>query len=182
MDHSGASGSGTANSPRLAAAPLEAIFARCQDELLGMLYYLLGNVEDARDALQEAFVKCWQHREQLLGIENLRGWVFRVAMNAGRDLRNAAWRRYRRRLNDGEKLPMTIGRSVEGEAVHREQLTLLHDALLRLRQEEREVFLLRQNGQMTYEEIAQTLQVPVGTVKTRMRLALERLRQSLEGK
>jgi RNA polymerase sigma-70 factor (ECF subfamily) len=48
-----------------------------------------------------------------------------------------------------------------------------------LRPEEQEVFLLRQNGELTYEEIAETLDVPTGTVKTRMRLALSRLREVL---
>ena len=45
------------------AHPLEAAFAQYQDELLGTLFYLVGNREDARDALQEAFIKCWRHRE-----------------------------------------------------------------------------------------------------------------------
>ena len=51
--------------------------------------------------------------------------------------------------------------------------------LSELRAEEQEVFLLRQNGEMTYEEIAEALGVPSGTVKTRMRLALSKLREVL---
>jgi RNA polymerase sigma-70 factor (ECF subfamily) len=58
----------------------------------------------------------------------------------------------------------------------------LREALAQLRQEEQEVFLLRQNGELTYEEIAEMLEVPTGTVKTRMRLALSRLREVLEEK
>ena len=49
-----------------------------------------------------------------------------------------------------------------------------------LRPEEQEVFLLRQNGELTYEQIAEMLTVPVGTVKTRMRMALGKLREVLE--
>ena len=60
-----------------------------------------------------------------------------------------------------------------------ERLTRLREALKQLRPEEQEVFLLRQNGELTYEEIAETLDVPTGTIKTRMRLALARLREVL---
>jgi RNA polymerase sigma-70 factor (ECF subfamily) len=55
----------------------------------------------------------------------------------------------------------------------------LRAAIADLREEEKEVFLLRQNGELTYEEIADLLSIPSGTVKTRMRLALERLRKVL---
>jgi RNA polymerase sigma-70 factor (ECF subfamily) len=67
-------------------------------------------------------------------------------------------------------------------AMHRERLAMLRGAIGRLRPEQREIFLLRQDGQMTYEQIAEAVSSPVGTVKTRMRLALAKLRESLEGK
>ena len=60
-----------------------------------------------------------------------------------------------------------------------ERLVRLRESIARLRPEEQEVFLLRQNGDLTYEEIAETLGVPTGTVKTRMRMALARLREEL---
>jgi len=160
---------------------LEEVFSRCQDELLGTLYYLLGNVEDARDALQEAFVKCWRHRAKLPEIENLHAWVFRVALNAGRDLRAAAWRRKRRPLDEREAVLVAPQTGPQADAERRERIELLRRALLELRPEEQEVFLLRQNGQLTYDEIARSLDIPTGTVKTRMRLALAKLREVLEG-
>jgi RNA polymerase sigma-70 factor, ECF subfamily len=161
---------------------LEEVFARCQDELLGMLYYLLGNVDDARDALQEAFVKCWRRRETLEEIENLRAWVFRIALNAGRDLRGTAWHRRRRPLQEREFKLVAREDSPQEEVLHRERLSLVSSALLKLRPEEQEVFLLRQNGQLTYEQIAESVSIPVGTVKTRMRLALTKLREALLAK
>jgi RNA polymerase sigma factor (sigma-70 family) len=164
------------------ATALEEVFAHCQDELLGTLYYLLGNAEDARDALQEAFLRCWRHRQGVPQIDNLRAWIFRVALNVGRDVRSAAWRRRRRPMDEDEQAMLTSReRPPEAEAARREQLTLLRRALHGLRPEEQEVFLLRQNGQMTYDEIAETINIPVGTVKTRMRLALAKLREALEG-
>ena len=60
-----------------------------------------------------------------------------------------------------------------------ESLQQLRDALMHLRPEEKEVFLLRQNGELTYEQIAELHSRPVGTVKTQMRSALEKLRKLL---
>jgi RNA polymerase sigma factor (sigma-70 family) len=161
---------------------LEGVFSRHQDELLGMLYYLLGNIEDARDALQETFIKCWRNRQGVAEIRNLRAWVFRIAVNAGRDLRSTAWRRRRKPLDNGEATVVAHDHGPEADATRREQLALIRQALLGLRPEEQEVFLLRQNGAMTYDQIAQSINIPIGTVKTRMRLALTKLRAALEAK
>ncbi len=159
---------------------LEAAFAQYQGELLGMLYYLVGNMEDARDALQETFVKCWRNRHRVSEVENLRAWIFRVALNAGRDLRSTAWRRRRRTLEHEESALISHSTTPEVNATHREQLALVRQAVSDLRPEEQEVFQLRQNGQMTYDEIAKTIGIPIGTVKTRMRLALTKLRKAIE--
>jgi RNA polymerase sigma factor (sigma-70 family) len=168
---------------------LEDAFARWQDELLGTLYYLVGNREDARDALQETFVKCWRKRQDLGEIENLKAWIFRVALNTGRDLRSSAWRRRRQPLAEGELSAAqhsaaqhsVTQHSASSELVHAEELTRVRTAVMDLRPEEQEVFLLRQNGELTYEAIAEAIGIPLGTVKTRMRLAIEKLRVALAG-
>lgn len=161
------------------AALLEEAFQRHQGELLGTLYYLVGNLEDARDALQNAFIKCWRHQAEVGNIENLKAWIFRVALNAGRDIRETAWRRKRQGLPEDEASLASRQDSPDMIAEHDERLTRLREALHELRAEEQEVFLLRQNGELTYEQIAEMLAVPTGTVKTRMRLALARLREVL---
>jgi RNA polymerase sigma-70 factor (ECF subfamily) len=166
--------------PSADAERLEELFSRCQDELLGMLYYLLGSAEDARDALQEAFIKCWRRREILGGIENLRAWVFQVTLNTGRDMRSSAWRRHRRSLNQPEAEVIAQPTNNDADRRREEQLAAVRHALRQLRSEEQEVFLLRQNGELTYEEIALSLRLPLGTVKTRMRLAIGKLREALD--
>jgi len=158
---------------------LEEVFARCQSELMGLLYHMVGNTEDARDAYQDTFVKCWRNRDQVPSVQNLKAWIFRIALNTGRDMRQTAWRRHRRDLpDDGFDL---AGHSSSPEAAveRTEQMTLIRTAVSQLRSEEKEVFLLRQNAEMTYEEIAEALGIPSGTVKTRMRLALAKLRTTL---
>ena len=165
--------------PAPGAGLLEEAFARHQAELLGTLYYLVGNLEDARDALQEAFVKCWRHQAEVPGIENLKAWIFRIALNTGRDIRETAWRRKRQALPDDGSSVVSRHDGPAEVVEHDERLARLRKALAELRPEEQEVFLLRQNGELTYEEIAETLNLPTGTVKTRMRLALTRLREVL---
>jgi len=161
------------------ASLLEEAFARHQAELLGTLFYLVGNLEDARDALQEAFIKCWRHQAEVGGIDNLKAWIFRVALNTGRDIRETAWRRKRQGLPEDESTLASRHQGPVEIVEHDERLSRLREAMQQLRPEEQEVFLLRQNGELTYEQIAETLDVPTGTVKTRMRLALARLREVL---
>jgi len=62
---------------------------------------------------------------------------------------------------------------------HKESIDRVRQAILGLRDEEKEVFLLRQNGDLTYEQIAEMRRCPVGTIKTQMRTALEKLRKVL---
>ena len=178
MEQAKATGRGVAEDLQTARR-LEDLFAHSQAELLGTLYHLLNNADDARDALQDAFMKCWRHQTEAAGVENLRAWVFRIVLNTGRDLRDTAWRRRRRPLDDGESGPPATALPA-AELEQREEIGRVQAAVRRLRQEEQDVFLLRQNGELTYEEIGEMLRIPTSTVKTRMRLALDKLRQALE--
>ena len=177
--------------PRRASCPppsenrgetLETHFSGLHGELLGTLYHLLGNMEDANDALQETFIKCWRNREQLPEIENVRAWIFRIAVNTGRDMRMTAWRRKRQALGDEQAAVPSKEASPAQHAHRSEEMERLRIVVSELRDEEREVFLLRQNGDLTYEAIAETLSIPLGTVKTRMRMALSHLREHLAPK
>lgn len=158
---------------------LEAAFAQHQSELLGTLFYLTGNLEDARDALQETFLKCWKHQHEVASIVNLKAWIFRIALNTGRDLRQTAWRRKRQSLEEDIAMTPSTALRPGVELEQAEQLARVRSALGDLRSEEQEVFLLRQNGGLSYEEIGAAIGIPTGTVKTRMRLALTKLRAAL---
>ena len=161
-----------------AGKKLAAEFDHAHRELIGTLYYIVGNAEEARDVLQEAFLKCWRNRSSIKEITNLRGWVFRIAVNTARDHRKSAWNRKRQTLPD--EVPVVAdSMPPEQELMQDEQVRQLRSAVMRLRPEEQEVFLLRQNGEMTYEAIAEAVAIPIGTVKTRMRSALKQLRESL---
>lgn len=154
-------------------------FNELRDDLVSTLWFLLGNREDAQDAAQDAFLKCWRAQDGLDDVRNLRAWIFRVALNAAKDLRRSAWYRRAKPLG-GEEVMLKGNEAAPGESLeYQETLERLRRALINLRQDEKEVFLLRQNGELTYEQIADIRHSPVGTVKTQMRTALQKLRRQL---
>src|SRR5947209_4946127 len=73
-------------------------FNDAKDELISTLIFVLGNREDAKDAAQDAFIKCWNAREQLSQVVNLRAWIFRVCFNTAKDHQRSAWHRRARPL------------------------------------------------------------------------------------
>jgi RNA polymerase sigma-70 factor (ECF subfamily) len=145
------------------------------------LYLLLGNYEDAQDAVQETFLKCWRGRDRIAQVQNLPGWIFRVGVNAARDLQRTAWRRRARPLNYVAQAS-SHGASPHEIAEEREDQRRLQAALLALRPEEQEVYRLRVGGCLTFEAIARLRHSPVGTVKTQMRAAIAKLHQALAQK
>jgi RNA polymerase sigma-70 factor (ECF subfamily) len=169
----------TPGSPAAWADLLLRTFTDLRDDLVSTLWFVLGNQEDAQDIAQEVFLRCWRTQEGLPEVQNLRAWIFRVGLNAAKDLQRSAWRRRVKPLLGGEVMPHIDSVPPARELEDREALQQLRDALLHLRPEEKEVFLLRQNGELTYEQIAEMANRPVGTVKTQMRSALQKLRKVL---
>ncbi len=154
-------------------------FTALRDELVSTLWFVLGNQDDAQDVAQEAFLRCWRTQEGLTDVMNLRAWIFRVGLNAAKDVQRSAWRRRVKPLLGAESMPIVNAVSPIDSLEDQEAVCQLRQALLHLRPEEKEVFLLRQNGELTYEQIAEMQNRPVGTVKTQMRSALQKLRKVL---
>ncbi len=154
-------------------------FEALRERLLGTALLVLGHREDAREAVQDAFLKCWSRRGQMAQVADRNAWVFTVLLNAARDIRRRRTVRRAAALPDEPALPASREPSPAAAAEGREEVARVRAALWRLPDTEREVFLLRQNGELTFEAIAGILDAPVGTVKTRMRAALRRLREVL---
>jgi RNA polymerase sigma-70 factor (ECF subfamily) len=154
-------------------------FDEVRDELVSTLWFVLGNQEDAQDTAQEAFLKCWRARDGLAEVQNLRAWIFRVGLNAAKDLQRSAWRRRAKPLR-GEAAQLPSNEVAPMQMLEdQESLERIRRAIFDLRPEVKEVFLLRQNGGLTYEQIATQLNCSVGTVKTQMRSALNKIRKAL---
>src|SRR5947209_15675840 len=140
---------GSADGSHSSADRLVRAFNDMRDELVSSLLYLLGNREDAQDAAQEAFIKCWRSQESLPDVQNLRAWIFRVGLNTAKDMQRSAWSRKAKPFLADETL--IVGR--EGPAAEQleeqEDLTRLRQALLDLRAVDKDMFSLRQTGGLT---------------------------------
>jgi RNA polymerase sigma-70 factor (ECF subfamily) len=156
---------------------LVAAFTALRDELVSTLAYVLGSRDDAADAAQETFLKCWRARASIPDVQNLRAWIFRVGLNTARDVQRSGWAKRAKPLIAEDVLLPAQEPSPADKLEDEEKVARLRQGILTLRPEEREVFLLRQNGELTYEQIAELRGVPVGTVKTQMRTAIIKLRK-----
>jgi RNA polymerase sigma-70 factor (ECF subfamily) len=155
-------------------------FNEMRDELLSTLWFVLGNRDDAQEIAQEVFLRCWRTRHTMGDVRDLRAWIFRCGLNAARDVQRSAWRRRVKPLL-GEDIMQLADDGLATQAVEdAETLQKIRQGLHTLRPDEKEVFLLRQNGELTYAEIAAMRKCPVGTVKTQMRTALEKLRKYID--
>jgi len=154
-------------------------FAEVRPRLLEKLRVLLGNEADAQDALQTAFLHCWRARASLDQVRNVRGWIWRVGVNAGRDLQKSYWRRRVRPLALAGEDALCRPACPAQALLREEQQTRLRSALEHLRPAERDVFLLRHDGALTFQEIAKQRGCPVGTAKPLMRNAVRKLRRLL---
>mgnify|MGYP001035708746 CR=1 FL=1 len=165
---------------RSVGSPLEEAFCRWQDELLGTLYILLGSLREAEEAFQETFRHCWCRREQLSNLSDRKLWIFRTALEIARQRRATAWRRRWRlwNLETPEEARSEAAPNPTPEEHTNDPIALWRQRLMKLPPEEQEVFLLRQNAQLPYEQIADLLPAPLGVVKAQMRRALAKLVQA----
>jgi RNA polymerase sigma-70 factor (ECF subfamily) len=175
------------------AAAFEILVADRSGEIYGLLYRLTENCEEARDLTQETFLRAFQSIGHFRGDADLRTWIYRIAINQARN----RWRWWRRRRRDttvsldapdgpyGQPLNATLradrGEDPEQQTLARERERVLRSALQTLGSSYREAVVLRDIEGFSYEEIAATLEISIGTVKSRLSRGREELRKKLEG-
>ena len=139
------------------------------DTAFAVAYLILGNSADCEDAMSEAILRAYEHRDRLKKRDSFRAWFLQI-------LRNEAYNtmRRRRRLTPVEELPE--GPAPDADSAGRLDLKA---ALRELTEDQRTALLLQQEG-YSLEEIGEALDVPVGTVKSRISRAKKTLRTILE--
>jgi RNA polymerase sigma-70 factor (ECF subfamily) len=168
----------------------EQLVARFHADVYGLLYRLLGDREEARDATQETFLRVYRTIGRFRGECGLRTWLYRIALNQAAN-RHRWWRRNGDRLVSMEALreetEPSFGETLidpradpEQQTIAREEERLLTEALERIRPVFRVALLLRDVEGLSYEEIAATLHISLGTVKSRIARGRELLRQEVQ--
>jgi RNA polymerase sigma-70 factor, ECF subfamily len=161
----------------------ELLYDRHGGAAFSLAYRMVGNRVAAEDITQEAFLSIWRSR---LRYEPARGsvrtWVLGIVHHRGVDgLRRHAVHDRRRAGMEGVEERFEAPERTEVEAARRQEARSVRDALQALPDEQAKVIELAYFGGFSHSQIADMLGMPLGTVKGRMRLGLEKLRQSLEG-
>lgn len=146
--------------------------------VLNVIYRLCGDDQLAEDAAQETFLRAWQNLASYRPGTPLRNWLYRIAVNAGTDM----LRKERRILPDAiEDLDLTDGRpGLETVVSHNERTRLVQNAILSLPDASRAVLVLREYEGLSYQEISSTLDIPLGTVMSRLNYARNTLKAKLQ--
>lgn len=162
------------------------LIKRYESRLFPALYHILQNAEDARDALQDAFLCAYQSLDQFEGRADFYTWLYRIGVNAA--LTHKRKRRRACTLNlcdEGRTLePVDVSRASEpSHALTRaEQFTMVWDALSCLTTNDRALLVLKDMEGMRYKEVADLLKVPIGTVRSRLHRARLKLWELLKEK
>ena len=149
-----------------------------RDNVYRLAYRMCGNAYDADEAAQEAFVAAWRALPNFRGDAKFSTWLYRLTTNAAIDVMRREKRH--KAVGDGEMIEVADDADSPQETVERtEQQEAVQKALATLSEEYREVLLLRYMEELDYAEIAEVLQLPSGTVKSRINRAKAALKAAL---
>jgi len=158
-------------------AAFEALFQQYQKLVFKNAYLITGTKEDAEDILQEVFVSVWRSRHTFNPTKGkLTTWLYRVTVNKCME------KRRKKNLTavslEGIDLPET--KSVDDVLISRQEYERLIEAMDSLDTKHRVVLVLRYFNDLSYQEIAETVGIPLGTVKSRINQALRLLREQFD--
>ena len=159
----------------------ELVYDRHGGAAFSLAYRMVGDRVAAEDITQEAFLSIWRSRlryDQARG--SVRTWVLGIVHNRAIDaLRRSVAHDRRRETMDGVEERFESRDRTDVEAARREEARSVRSALATLPEDQRRTIELAYFGGFSHSQIAELLDEPVGTVKGRMRLGLEKLRRQL---
>jgi RNA polymerase sigma-70 factor (ECF subfamily) len=159
---------------------------RWERPIYGLSLRMLGRDEDARDVCQETFLAAFRNLRKFRGDAKFSSWLYRIALNACHSRLRKQGAAVEQSIDhgdeDGRRFELA---DAEAEAMPErmqrdERATLVRKALQALPAEMRQVIVMKEYEEMTFAEIAEVLQIPVSTVKSRVYTGLQQMRARLE--
>ena len=170
-------------------AAYETLLSRFQQPVYNLAFRLLNDSGDASDAVQEVFLKVFRNVAHFRRQSSLKTWIYRITVNEAHNQRRWFFRHRSREVGLDDESEESRCREVRDSArspfdcaFDREKHLLIENALGRINPLFREVVVLRDIEDLSYEEIAEILQISLGTVKSRIMRGREALRGELAGR
>lgn len=154
------------------------LFHEWRDKLYFFLLRITGSAETAEDILQDTFLKLWIHRDKLTSINNFSGYLYRM-------IRNSAITGFQRlslqtlMLADMKREAEVTGRPIDEALIEKQLHEMLTRVIDELPERQRQVYHMVRVEGLKYEEVAQTLNISLSTVKNHMSRALETIRTQI---
>jgi len=161
------------------------IVKRWERKIFALCFGMLGREDEARDAAQEAFIAAYRNLSKFRGDAKVSSWLHRIAVNQCLTTKRRARTRSEDFLDDDKHEEdrffvapdrLSPSRTIEAN----ERLNLVRQAVTSLPSDLRQVVVMKEFEEMTFQEISETLEVPLSTVKSRLYTALKQLKMKLE--
>ncbi len=164
------------------AQAFEKLIERYYQRIFKLSFQMLGNKEDASDATQETFVKAFERIRQFRGASSFATWLYRIAINTCQDMlrdsRTIAFSQLTFEDDHAELDPTELMNSnPEDVLAKRERADLVWTALNKMPEEARQILVLCDMQGFSYAEVASILNLPEGTVKSRLHRARNAFRE-----
>ena len=161
------------------------IVKRWERKIFALCFGMLGREDEARDAAQETFVAAYRNLARFRGEAKVSSWLHRIAVNQCLTVKRRVKTRAEEYFDDGtgEEGNVFVApahRSPARATEQIERLTIVRQAVNSLPVDLRQVVVMKEFEEMTFQEISNTLELPLSTVKSRLYTALRQLKMKLE--
>jgi len=161
------------------------IVRRWDRKIFALCFGMLGREDEARDAAQEAFIAAYRNLKNFRGEAKVSSWLHRIAVNQCLTTKRRHKTRSEEYIDDSdgseERIFVAAARySPASEAEQTERTRVVRQAVTALPSDLRQVIVMKEFEEMTFQEISETLDIPLSTVKSRLYTALKQLRMRLE--
>jgi len=161
------------------------IVKRWERKIFALCFGMLAREDEAKDAAQETFIAAYRNLSKFRGDAKVSSWLHRIAVNQCLTTKRRAKTRSESFLNDeagaDEKVFVALAHLSPAKMTEQnERLTIVRQAVNSLPVDLREVVVMKEFECMTFQEISDTLSLPLSTVKSRLYTALKQLRSKLE--